>query len=109
MSNYTDWERRNSLPRGCATPLAVMCFALTALSFYIAVSRWLFDYPDSSWQLVVAASAMGGFFLYAGVALTRRVATGKLIPASRRGGEPPPAIEVYHFLPEDGEDGKDER
>ena len=109
MSNYTDWERKDSLPPGCAVPLAVMSFAFALVFFYFVVSRLLFDYPDGSPGLIVGCGAMGVFFLYAAVAIAWRVAKGKPIPQVTKSGGPPPTIEVYHFLPKDDEDGKNER
>ena len=99
MSNVEDWERRHALPFGCAVVMTIVSFALAAFFLGYAASQWLFDYQREKPTLPLLGA--GAFFFAGGVAAVWRLAKGKPIPYVGRGGEAPPVIEVYDFLPKD--------
>src|SRR5215213_139858 len=99
MSNVEDWERRNALPFGCAALVTVMCFVAAAFFIGYPIARWLLSYPEE--MPAVLLILIGVFFLVGGIAFTRRLAKGQPIPYVGRGGEAPPATELYDFLPKD--------
>jgi len=99
MSNVEDWERRHALPFGCAVVMTIGCFAFAAFFLWYAASPWLFGYQHEMLPLPLLGA--GGFFLGGGVAAVWRLAKGKSVPYVGRGGEAPPVIEVYDFLPND--------
>ena len=104
MSNVEDWERRNALPFGFAALVTVMSFVAAAFFIGYPISRWLFSYPEK--MAAVPLILIGGFFLLGGIAFTIRLAKGQPIPYIGRGGEAPPDVEVYDFLPKDVDPGK---
>jgi hypothetical protein len=111
MSNVEDWERRHAQPLGCSILTAIGCFAGAAFFIGYPVSQWLRGHQLEMPALPLLA--MGGFFLFGGVAYVWRLVKGKPIPTEGRGHEPPPVIEIYDFLPKDrdvnkrGSDGPD--
>ena len=107
MSNVEDWERRNALPVGCAVLVTFGCFVAAAFFIGYPISRWLFSYHEDMSALPLIL--IGSFFLLGGIAFVRRLAKGQPIPHVGRGGEAPPAVELYDFIPKgvDAEKHKD--
>ncbi len=101
MSNVEDWERRNALPFGCALLVTIFSFLFAAFFIGYPVSRWLLNLPQE--MQVLPLFLIGLFFFIGGIGLSWRLIKGKAIPYVGRGTEPPPAIEIYDFLPNDDE------
>jgi hypothetical protein len=99
MSNVEDWERRNALPFGCALTVTILSFLFAAFFIGYPVWRWLRNLPQE--MRVLPLLGIGLFFLSGGVGFTWRLIKRKPIPYVRSGGEPPPPIEIYDFLPKD--------
>lgn len=101
MSNVEDWERRHALPFGCAVFLTLIAFVFAVFFLWFPISTWLFGYPEEMASLPLFA--IGIFFLLGGVAFTWRLIKKNPIPYVGSGGEAPPTVEVYDFLPKDTE------